>query len=88
MTFRCSETDTAKLQRDVTEEEVRKVIFMMPTDKSPGADGFTSEFFKEAWEVIGKDVTIAVQSFFIKGFLLKGFNSTILALIPKKELKK
>lgn len=28
---------------------------------------------------------MAVQSFFIKGFLPKGLNSTILALIPKKE---
>lgn len=29
--------------------------------------------------------TVAVQSFFIKGFLPKGLNSTILVLIPKKE---
>lgn len=57
----------------------------MPNDKSPGPDGYTSEFFKEAWQVIGDDVTVAVQSFFIKGFLPKGVNSTILALIPKKE---
>lgn len=26
-----------------------------------------------------------IQSFFVKGFLPKGLNSTILALIPKKE---
>lgn len=45
----------------------------------------TSEFFKESWLVIGDDVTVAVQSFFLKGFLPKGLNSTILALIPKKE---
>lgn len=35
--------------------------------------------------MIGDDVTVAVQSFFLKGFLPKGLNSTILALIPKKE---
>lgn len=29
--------------------------------------------------------TVAVQSFFIKGFLPKGLNSTILVLIPKKK---
>ena len=28
---------------------------------------------------------IAIQSFFIKGFLPKGLNSTILALIPKND---
>lgn len=31
-----------------------------------------------------KDFVVAVQSFFEKGFLLKGIKSTILALIPKK----
>lgn len=48
-------------------------------------DGYTAEFFREAWSIIGEDVTAAVQSFFIKGFLPKGVNSTILALVPKKE---
>ena len=57
----------------------------MPGNKSPGPDGFTMEFFKGAWEVIGGDVTMAIQSFFIKGFLPKGLNSTILTLVPKKD---
>lgn len=74
-----------QLAKEVTEEEIRKIIFDMPSDKSPGPDGYTSEFFKAAWNVVGKDVTVAIQSFFEKGFLPKGLNSTILALIPKKE---
>lgn len=56
----------------------------MPGSKTPGPDGYTVEFFKETWAIIGDDVTAAVQSFFILGFLPKGLNSTILALIPKK----
>lgn len=35
--------------------------------------------------MIGEDVVVAIQSFFLKGFLPKGVNSTILALSPKKE---
>lgn len=35
--------------------------------------------------ILGKDVVVAIQSFFDKGFLPKGINSTILALIPKKN---
>lgn len=62
--FRCSEMEKEKLKRDVTEEEIRKVIFKMPNDKSPAPDGHTSEFFKDSWEIIEKDVTVAVQSFF------------------------
>lgn len=37
---------------------------------------------------MGEDFIIAVQSFFKTGFLPKGINSTILALIPKKENSK
>lgn len=57
----------------------------MPNDKSPGPDGFTTEVYKASWSIIAKDFTVAVQSFFSKGFLPKGLNSTILALIPKKD---
>lgn len=83
--FRCNEEERGNLIRAVTEEEVREVVFKMPSNKSPGPDGYTSEFFKASWSVIGKDFTVAVQSFFSKGFLPKGLNSTILALIPKKD---
>lgn len=71
--------------RVVTAEEVRKVVFSMASDKSPGPDGYTSEFFKASWTVIGRDFVTAIQSFFYKGFLPKRINSTILALIPKKN---
>lgn len=56
----------------------------MSTNKSSGPDGYTSEFFKAVWDVIRRDVTVVIQSFFVKGFLSKGLNSTILALIAKK----
>lgn len=69
----------------VIDKEVHKVIFAMPGDKSLGPDGFTAEFFRESWNIVGKDVVIAVQSFFNKGFLHKGINTTMLALIPKKK---
>jgi len=86
--FRCSEEDQEKLISEVTTEEVKAVTFKMSSNKSPGPDGYTVEFFKPAWPIIGEDVVVAVQSFFIKGFLPKGINSTILALIPKKETAK
>lgn len=83
--FRCSNEERSSIIRPVTEEEIREVIFHMPSNKSPGPEGYSVEFFKASWSVIAKDFTTAVQSFFSKGFLPKGLNSTILALIPKKE---
>ena len=82
--YRCSDTDQQLLTRVVSAEEIKKVLFAMPNDKSPGPDGFTSKFFKETWDQIGSEFILSIQSFFAKGFLPKGINSTILALIPKK----
>lgn len=83
--FRCSETDCSILARQVTSEEIKQVLFGMPNNKSPGPDGFTTEFFKTTWDITGNEFVDAIKAFFIKGFLPKGVNSTILALIPKKE---
>ena len=82
--FRCSPDDCLLLEADVSEEEIRKILFAMPNHKSPGPDGFPAEFFKTAWSVIRNDFIVSVQSVFKYGFLPKGVNSTILALIPKK----
>ncbi|CAA7032184.1 unnamed protein product [Microthlaspi erraticum] len=46
---RCRDEDHAMLVRVVSAEEIKGVLFAMPNDKSPGPDGFTTEFFKKAW---------------------------------------
>lgn len=84
MEFRCSSEDCRLLEAEVTQEEIRKVLFAMPSNKSPGPDGYPCEFFKSAWSVVAQDFLVAVQSVFKYGFLPKGVNSTILALVPKK----
>lgn len=56
----------------------------MPNNKSPGPDGYSGEFYKATWPIISRDFVVAVQSVFKFGFLPKGVNSTILALVPKK----
>lgn len=82
--FRCTVEDRAAMEAEVTAEEIKKVLFDMPSNKSPGPDGFPCEFFKATWSVTAHDFTLIVQSIFRFGFLPKGVNSTILALIPKK----
>lgn len=65
MSFRCSATDQDMLTREVTSEEIQKVLFAMPSNKSPGPDGYTSEFFKATWSITGQDFIAAIKSFFI-----------------------
>ncbi|GJV37057.1 sodium/hydrogen exchanger 6 [Tanacetum coccineum] len=69
--------------REVSNDEVKSVIFSMGDDRAPGPDGFTAAFFKKAWDVVGGDITCAVQDFFSNGKLLKELNHTIISLIPK-----
>nr|GEW28263.1 RNA-directed DNA polymerase, eukaryota, reverse transcriptase zinc-binding domain protein [Tanacetum cinerariifolium] len=52
-------------------------------DKSPEPDGFTFDFYRWFWNIIGNDVVEAVQFFFQDGKMAKGCNSTFIALIPK-----
>nr|GEY78953.1 putative RNA-directed DNA polymerase, eukaryota, reverse transcriptase zinc-binding domain protein [Tanacetum cinerariifolium] len=58
-------------------------MFSMGNEKSPGPDGFTDDFFKEAWDIVGNDVILAVREFFVNGKLLKELNHTIITLILK-----
>ena len=84
MKYRCTKEDCRQLEGEASEEEIRKVLFSIPSHKSPGPDGSLSEFFRTAWPVIGADFIVAVQSVFKYGFLPKEVNSTILVLVPKK----
>ncbi|KAL6586510.1 hypothetical protein OROMI_001498 [Orobanche minor] len=67
----------------ITKEEVLAALKSIGDDKAPESDGFSSRFFKSAWEIIGPEVTKVVQDFFHTGKLLKSVNVTVLTLIPK-----
>ncbi|GKF99457.1 hypothetical protein Tco_0298240, partial [Tanacetum coccineum] len=63
--------------------EIKGALFSMSDEKAPGSDGFTADFFKKTWNVVGNDVTYAIREFFINGKLLKEHNHTLISLIPK-----
>lgn len=81
--YRCPTAMAAELVRHVQSEEIKQVLFSMPTNKAPGPDGFPVEFYKAAWPVVGKDFIVAVQSFFLYGLMPRSTNETLLSLIPK-----
>nr|GEV82209.1 hypothetical protein [Tanacetum cinerariifolium] len=78
--------DNAKanfMVRDVSNYEVKIVIFSMGDDRAPSPNGFTTTFFKKAWDVVGGDIICVVRDFFSNGKLLKELNHTIISFIPK-----
>lgn len=84
----CSKVQQNKISdliKEVSDEEIKLAMFNIGDDKAPGPDGYTSCFFKSAWNVLGKDVISAVKEFFSSGKLLKEVNASIISLIPKVQ---
>lgn len=68
-----------------TSAEVRKAVFDMHPSKAPGPDGFTAFFFQKPWPFLGYDITEAVIHILNGNGNIKGWNSTIITLIPKAK---
>ncbi|KAJ9561591.1 hypothetical protein OSB04_006751 [Centaurea solstitialis] len=69
--------------RRVQDDEIKDALFSIGNDKAPGSDGFSSKFFKAAWNIVGPDVLLAIHNFFYRGKLAKELNHTLLCLLPK-----
>lgn len=74
-----------ELMKPVTNDEIRRVMFFIPNNKSTRLDGYTSLLFKESWSVVGMDVCKATREFFENGKLLSRINATLITLIPKVD---
>nr|GEX65242.1 RNA-directed DNA polymerase, eukaryota, reverse transcriptase zinc-binding domain protein [Tanacetum cinerariifolium] len=78
-----SSIQQADLEIEMTNKEIKRAVWDCGVDKSPGPDGFTFGFYCHFWKLIENDVVDAVKLFFHHGFLPKGSNSSIIALILK-----
>ncbi|CAM2096092.1 unnamed protein product [Caretta caretta] len=56
----------------------------MPTNKSPGMDGLTVEFYCVFWDILGPDLVIVWAEFFQSGILPLSCRRAVLALLLKK----
>lgn len=79
------EEDSEDLSIPVTKAETEAAMKLLGKDKSPGPDGWTIEFFLHFFDQIGDEITEVVEESRIKGDIYRPFNSTFIALIPKKN---
>ncbi|TXG59223.1 hypothetical protein EZV62_013796 [Acer yangbiense] len=68
-----------------TEEEVKRAVFSIPKDSSPGPDGFGSEFYMSCWDIVKDDVMDAAVDFFQGTPLSRFYSSSFIVLIPKVD---
>ena len=77
--------ETANMNRPITSTEIETVIKNLPTNKSPGPNGFTGEFC----QVFRKELTPILLNLFQKvteeGKLPNSFYKAIITLIPKSD---
>ncbi|GJZ55791.1 RNA-directed DNA polymerase, eukaryota [Tanacetum coccineum] len=80
---RLSSEQVAELEIPISKEEIRNAVWGCGENKSPGPDGFTFEFFRKYWHIVGTDFCLAVEWFFNHDSFSVGCNSSFIALIPK-----
>ncbi|GJU29199.1 RNA-directed DNA polymerase, eukaryota [Tanacetum coccineum] len=82
---RLNSDQVAELENPITREEIHNAVWGCGEDKSPGPDGFTFDFFRKFWNIIGPDFCVAVEWFFDHSLFTRGCNSSFVTLIPKVQ---
>ena len=73
------------LEAPFTEEEVWKTIKSLPSDKTPGPDGFTGKFYQVCWPIIKPEIMTAISAVWSRKFNnFEVLNSAYITLLPKK----
>nr|GFC30508.1 RNA-directed DNA polymerase, eukaryota [Tanacetum cinerariifolium] len=80
---RLSSDQVSDLETPISNDEIRAAVWGCGVDKSPGPNGFTFEFFRKFWSIIGPDFYLAVKWFFDHDGFVVGCNSSFVTLIPK-----
>ena len=73
------------LNRLITSTEIENIIRNLPSNKSPGPDGFTAEFYQNFREELTPMLRKLFQKIAKKGKLSDPFYEATITLIPKPD---
>ena len=87
---RLNQEELETINRTITGSEIETVIKNLPTNRSPGPDGITGEFYQTFREELTPILFKLFQKIVEGGTLPKSFYEATITLIPKqdKDVKK
>ncbi|CAM2105589.1 unnamed protein product [Caretta caretta] len=74
-----------QLELLLTLAEFSEALRRMPTNKSPGMDGLTMEFYRVFWDVLGPDLITVWAESLQSGVQPLSCRRAVLALLPKER---
>ena len=83
--LRLNQEEIENMNRPTTSTEIVTVIKNFPTNKSPGPDGFTEEFYQTFREKLTPILLKLVQNIAEGGTLPNSFYEAMITLIPKPD---
>ena len=81
--LKLNQEEIENLNRPITSMEIEIIIRNLPTNKSPGPDGFTGEFYQKFWEELTPILLKLFQKISEEGKLWKSFYEVTITLTPK-----
>jgi hypothetical protein len=74
-----------ELEAPVSLSEIDDVVKNLPSDKSPGPDGFNAALLQHCWDIIAPDFYKLIFDFFEGRANIQSINYSFITLIPMKE---
>ena len=82
---RLNQEETENMNRPITSTEIETVIKNIATNKSPGPDGFTGEFYQTFRDELTPILLKLFQNMADRGTLPNSFYEATITLIPKPD---